>query len=104
MERNTTMSKNKLIARAVEYYGNALTEVTKASNQLDKVHTSLKRAAEFLEDQEQLMKRFKIDPADAIEMKEVVESLLTQLESLTEAIDDAGMGIEMRQQEYQDAM
>lgn len=104
MGRNIIMSKNKLIARAIEYYGNALTEVTKASNQLDKVHLSLKRAYEFLDDQEQLMKRFKIDPTDAKDMKDEVNRLLAEVETLTEHVDDTGVGIEMRQQEYQDAM
>ena len=98
------MSKNKLIARAIEYYGNALTELTKAENLLDKAYASLEKAHDFLEDQEQLMKRFKIDSTDAKDMKEEVNRLLAELETLTEHVDDTGMGIEMCQQEYQDAM
>lgn len=104
MEKNIIMSKNKLIARAIEYYGNALTELSKASNTLDKVHASLKRAYGFLEDQEQLMKRFKIDSTDAKDMKDEVNHLLAEVETLTDHIDDTAMGVEMRQQEYQDAM
>ena len=102
--RNTIMSKNKLIARAVEYYGSALTSVSKATMQLDHAHKELKRAYDFLEDQEQLMKRFKIDPTDAADMKDSVKTLLKKIEDLTEEIDDCGMGIEIREQEYLDAM
>lgn len=97
------MLKRKLTARSIEYYGNALTELTKAENLLDKAHASLERAYDFLEDQENLMKRFKIDSADAKDMKEEVNQLLAEVETLTEHVDNTGIGIEMRQQEYQDA-
>lgn len=98
------MLKRKLTARPIEYYGNALSELTKAENLLDKVHASLERAYDFLEDQENLMKRFKIDSTDAKNMKEEVNQLLAEVETLIEHVDDTGIGIEMSQHEYQDAM
>ena len=98
------MSKNKLIARTVEYYGNAVNEIVKANSNLDKVYASLKRASKFLEDQERLMTRFNIDLKDVQDMQDEVNSLLKKVIALSNDIDDVGVGIEMRQEEYQNAM
>ena len=95
------MSKNKLIARAVEYYGPALTQIVKASKSLDDTYRSLMKARDALEDQAQLMRRYHMSGEEAIILKNEVEHVVRQLYTLSNSIDDVGASIEMKQEKYQ---
>lgn len=97
------MLKRKLTARPIEYYGNALTEMLKVERSLENARKSLERAYDFLEDQEQLLSRFKEDSIDAKDAKEIVKSVIKSLEKFYDEVDNCALGIEIRRQDYHSA-
>ena len=97
------MLKRKLTARPIQYYGNALSKMLRAEQSLVNAQKSLERAYDFLEDQEQLMTRFKedaIDAKDAKDAKEEVKRVIKLLENVYDEVDDCAVGIEIRQHDY----
>lgn len=94
------MLKRKLTARPIQYYGNALSEMLKVEHSLNNAQKSLERVYDFLEDQEQLMSRFKEDAIDAKDAKEEVKRIIKLLEKLYDEVDDCAVGIEIRQHDY----
>ena len=94
------MLKRKLTARPIQYYGNALSEMLRAEQSLVNAQKSLERAYDFLEDQEQLMTRFKEDAIDAKDAKEEVKRVIKLLENVYDEVDDCAVGIEVRQHDY----
>lgn len=97
------MLKRKLTARPIEYYGNAVSEMLKAERSLENARKSLDRAYDFLQDQEQLLSRFKEDSRAAKNAKEMVDRVIKSLEKFYDEVDDCAYAIELCQQEYHGA-
>lgn len=88
----------------IDYFENALTQISKATYSLEDTVKSLRRAKEYLNSQERLMRRFTKDVGDVTELNLDTIRIIKDLTKISIRLNDLYLSVIDNQEDYQDRL
>lgn len=86
----------------IDYFENALTQISKATYSLEDTVKSLRRAKEYLNSQERLMRRFTKDVGDVTELNLDTIRIIKDLTKISIRLNDLYLSVIDSQGNHQD--